>query len=110
MYCQIFKYQFQAVNDGQSAVNAVKNNDFDLILMDIGMPFLDGYGATEKIREIDKEKGRHTIIVGQTAFASSLESEEADKLYFEAGMDAIMSKPYNQDLLESFLASILFLK
>jgi CheY-like chemotaxis protein len=107
-FCQTFQYQVQVVENGQQAVEEVKNNHYDLILMDIGMPILNGYEATKEIRKLDQEKGRYTFIIGQTAFSSTFDFE-IDEKCFRAGMDGVISKPYDQDLLEKFLAYVLFL-
>ena len=73
------------VKDGQEAVDFVKNNEVDLILMDINMPRMDGYEATQKIKAIRKD----IPIIVQTAMHFEEESDEA----FKAGADDYIAKP-----------------
>lgn len=77
--------------DGYEALGKVTANTYDLILMDIHMPLLDGYETTIQIRELaDKEKSRIPII----ALTASVSSNLKDKIH-EAGMNDYLSKPYN---------------
>jgi PAS domain S-box-containing protein len=76
-------------NDGQQAVEAVSRDDFDLILMDVQMPQLNGFEATQAIRAMERETGRRTPIVAITAHAMAGDRERC----LEAGMDAYISKP-----------------
>jgi len=77
---------------GIEAVELCRNNpDVNLILMDIKMPGLDGYEATQKIRTFNKE----VIIIAQTAFALSGDIEKAIK----AGCNDYIAKPINKDKL-----------
>ena len=73
--------------DGQQAVDLCKNQKFDLILMDIRLPKMDGYIATKKIKEIHPD----VKIIAQTAFAMVGEKERC----IEAGCDDYISKPIN---------------
>ena len=57
------------VSDGQEAVDAVHEGVFDVILMDVQMPVMDGFAATAAIREGERESGRHASIVALTAHA-----------------------------------------
>ena len=76
------------VSDGLEAVDAVKNNSYDLIFMDVSMPNMDGLDATREIRNLPPEKSSIKI-VALTAY-----TQEEDKLkVFDAGMDAFLSKP-----------------
>ncbi len=78
-------------NNGLEAVNLYKNNNFDLILMDIQMPVMDGLEATMKIREIEKtEDERHAFIVALTANALPSDMEKC----MQAGMDGFIAKPF----------------
>ena len=74
-------------NDGKSALNIALNNNFDLILMDIRMPELNGIEVTKKIRA--EKSDTHTPIIALTAHALPHEQE----IFLDAGMDACISKP-----------------
>lgn len=84
------------VINGFEAIEACKNNpDIDLILMDIHLPKMNGYEATRKIREFNKD----VIIIAQTAYALSGDREKS----IEAGCNDYISKPINMDELESLI-------
>ncbi len=77
-------------------------NDFDLVLMDVQMPVMDGRTATKKIREYEKENNRpHLPIIALTAHAIK---EEVD-LCIEAGCDSHLSKPVKKSTLISTIQS-----
>ncbi len=74
---------------GQEAVDLFEQSQFDLILMDVQMPGLDGLQATARIREKERASGRRVPIVAMTAQAA-----ESDRLRcLESGMDAYVAKP-----------------
>ena len=75
-------------NNGQEAVVKLQDLDIDLILMDCQMPVLDGFQATERIRDMHSSKGKTPIIA---VTANALESDRMR--CFDAGMDAYLSKP-----------------
>ncbi len=75
---------------GEEAVEAWRRGRFDLILMDVQMPVMDGLSATRRIREIEVQSGRpRTPIIALTANAMSHHLAE----YAEAGMDGVAAKP-----------------
>lgn len=76
--------------DGEEAVNYLKNNSCDLVLMDLQMPILDGFKASEIIRQ---ELKLEIPIIALTA--SDIE-EEKEKC-FEVGMNDFLYKPFNKD-------------
>ncbi|MFZ2430949.1 MAG: response regulator [Lutibacter sp.] len=80
--------------DGLEAVRLCKENpDIDFVLMDIKLPELNGYDATKKIREFNKD----IVIIAQTSYAFPDDREKA----ITAGCNDYISKPYSQnDLLE----------
>ncbi len=83
-------------NDGLEAVEKYKKNKYDLILMDIQMPNLNGYEATHAIRGIEKENGSSAVkIVAMTANALKGEREKC----LELGMNGYLSKPFKQEAL-----------
>ncbi len=82
-------HQVTVANNGEEAVETWKNGDFDLILMDIQMPKLDGFEATKQIRKLEAGTGRHTPILAMTARAMESDRQEC----FAAGMDDFLSKP-----------------
>lgn len=89
------------VDNGASAIKAFKNNSYDLIFMDLGLPDMDGIQVTRLILDIEKvEQRRHTPIIALTAHVM-----EADhKNCYAAGMDNVLTKP----LLQPQLVEILY--
>jgi CheY-like chemotaxis protein len=81
--------------DGVEALEAVERQTFDLILMDIQMPKLDGLDATRRIRETERQSGKHVPIIAMTAHAMTGDSDRC----FEAGMDGYLSKPISGERL-----------
>lgn len=82
-------WQVQAVSSGQKAVEAAQSGAFDVVLMDVQMPELDGLQATALIRQHEQGTGRHVPIIGLTAHAMKGDRERCLK----AGMDGYLSKP-----------------
>jgi len=81
--------------NGQQAVGEFLNGDFDLVLMDINMPIMDGVLATQKIREVCAERETHPIIIALTANAKPGDRER----YIASGMDEYIQKPLTKDEL-----------
>jgi len=82
-------FEVDVAEDGISGVEMWEKGDYDLVLMDVQMPRMNGFEATNRIREKERTRGRHTPVVAVTAYA--LEKDEKECL--AAGMDAYMSKP-----------------
>ena len=75
--------------DGREAVDAFVRQSFDLVLMDIQMPVMDGFEATQAIRDLEKNSGKHTPIIALTAHAIMGYREKC----LERGLDDYLSKP-----------------
>ena len=88
--------------NGREAVRFYHRERPDLILMDVQMPELDGFGATREIRAAEGGSGHHTPIIAMTAYAMTGDSERC----LLAGMDAYLSKPLAQELLMETVESI----
>ena len=89
-------HRVQVVSDGDEAVAAARNGAFDLILMDVQMPGMDGYEATRRIRNLGTPVAA-TPIVALTAFAQPSDREKA----IAAGMTDYISKPIRIDELDA---------
>jgi two-component system sensor histidine kinase/response regulator len=83
------------VDDGQKAIAALERESFDLVLMDLQMPTMDGFQATTAIRVAESGTGRHIPIIALTAYARA---EDRNRC-LAVGMDDYVSKPIQQDLL-----------
>ncbi len=92
-------YQVTVVGNGELAVTAVEEGDFDVVLMDVQMPELDGFGATRKIRA-NPRHAELPWIVALTAGVGSADREEARV----AGMNDYVAKPLRPDALVEALA------
>lgn len=87
-YLDKFGHGFDTVENGEAAVKAARLGDYDLILMDIHMPGMDGVEAARKIRA-EERGGRHIPIIALTANAMKGDRDT----YLAAGMDEYVSKP-----------------
>ena len=92
--CSMFGYTSQSVTDGAEAVDAMRSGAFDLILMDIKMPLMDGREAARRIRALQGPASTAPI-VALTANADPWDAAE----YLEAGMDAVVEKPIKPAIL-----------
>ena len=88
-------YSIVVVGDGRAALSALEQDEFDIVLMDVQMPDMDGFAATAVIREQERTSGRHTPIVAMTAHALKGDPERC----LAEGMDAYISKPIRTDEL-----------
>ncbi|HTU93278.1 MAG TPA: response regulator, partial [Gemmataceae bacterium] len=75
--------------NGREAVEAVERGSFDLVLMDVQMPEMDGFEATIAIRQRESDTGRHVPILAMTAYAMKGDRERC----LQSGMDGYVSKP-----------------
>jgi CheY-like chemotaxis protein len=85
-------------SNGQEAVDAVKENQYDAVLMDVQMPVMDGYTATQKIRNL-KSEIRNVPIIAMTAHAMAGDEDKS----LQAGMNGHVTKPIDPDQLFSTL-------
>lgn len=98
-------FNFTASENGLIALNEYKNNadKFDMILMDVQMPEMDGLEATTKIRRFEESSEKHIPIVAMTAHAMKGDKEK----FIAAGMDDYLSKPVNPQKLYSTIEKYL---
>jgi len=94
-------HRVTAVADGRKAIEAWKRESFDLILMDVQMPEMDGFQATGIIRQSERSLGGHTPIIAMTAHAMIGDRDRC----LEAGMDGYVTKPIRpSELFEAMAA------
>lgn len=90
--------------NGAEAIEKYISEPLDLILMDVQMPETDGYEATRRIREIEKNRGGHIPIVAMTASAMKGDREKS----FASGMDAHITKPFRMAELFQIIEELTF--
>ncbi len=93
----------QVANDGKEALEALRKERFDLILMDCQMPHLNGYEATRKIREQEEASGTHIPIIAMTANAMKGDREHC----LQVGMDGYVPKPIAHPVLQNEIRRVL---
>ena len=89
-------------DNGREALQALAGDSFDLILMDVQMPVMDGLAATAEIRRREEREGGHCFIVAMTAHAMKSDRERC----LSAGMDAYVSRPLHPHELDALLARV----
>lgn len=98
-----FGFKLDVAENGAKALERFKEKDYDIILMDIMMPEMDGLEATRRIREDFPEGKKDIPILAMTAFVFS---EEEDYKYLESGMNDYILKPFHPDKLYQKIASL----
>ena len=91
------------VSDGRKLLQKLNEQEYDLILTDVQMPYLNGLQATKHIREVEHMNGGHIPIIALTAYALPGEREKCLK----AGMDEFLCKPFDDEHLVILMASVL---
>ena len=92
-------YSVDAVENGAQALEKVQTSHYNVVLMDVQMPEMDGLEATQKIREWEQDTGRHIPIIAMTAHAMQGDRERC----LEAGMDDYVTKPLDPKVFFSAL-------
>ncbi len=95
-------HQLVLVGSGQEAIEAYRRQAFDLVLMDIQMPEMDGLEAAAAIRRLDAATGRHVPIVAMTAYGLAEDRQQC----LAAGMDQYLSKPIRAKELLELVAAV----
>jgi signal transduction histidine kinase/CheY-like chemotaxis protein len=94
-------YQYDIINNGKDAVNLLKNKCFDIILMDIQMPIMDGITATKQIlNNFELRKIEPPIIIACTANVMQNDLE----MYYDIGMKDVLLKPFTLDNIYNILS------
>ena len=96
-------HQVQGVMNGEEALAALDKGNFELVLMDVQMPKMDGMKATQLIRLREKDGGLHLPIVAMTAHAMKGDRERC----LESGMDDYLSKPLNAKQLSDTIVRVM---
>ncbi len=96
-------HQVTGVMNGQEALAALEKGNFELVLMDVQMPVMDGFQATKAIREKDRQTGNYTPIIAMTAHAMKGDKEKC----LAMGMDGYISKPLNSQQLAETIAQVM---
>ncbi|SMO58593.1 Response regulator receiver domain-containing protein [Saccharicrinis carchari] len=94
LHLKKFGYNIEIANNGKEAVEMAKEKRYDLIIMDLMMPVMDGLEATREIRKYEENMNYSTPIIGLTA---NTFDGDRDKC-LSHGMDEYMTKPFELDL------------
>ena len=99
-----YNHEVTIANNGLEAVEKFNESEFDVILMDIMMPVMDGLEATVKIREVEimKQSERRTPIIALTA---NTMDNDRDKC-ISYGMDEFMAKPFDIEKLKTIFSEL----
>jgi PAS domain S-box-containing protein len=89
-YFKFWKLEYDIAHNGHQALQLVEKNDYDIVLMDINMPVMNGYQAAQHIRNLPGGKGRNLPIIALTASPIEL----IQKKMVEAGIDGMVGKPF----------------
>jgi len=101
--------EYDIVDNGQDALVMVRHHHFDIVLMDVNMPILDGIEATKRIRLFEKEQAEKQSVPGHVPIVAltALAFPEDERKCMDAGMDAFLVKPIRQRELARMLHSMI---
>lgn len=99
---QKWEHSVEIAENGEEAIACWQAGNYDLILMDVQMPVMDGLAATRRIRDAESKTDSHIPIVAMTAHA--MKGDRARCI--EAGMDGYLAKPFRQQELNKVLANL----
>jgi CheY-like chemotaxis protein len=97
-----YGYKIDIANNGKEALEKVKCNRYQLIIMDLMMPVMDGLEASREIRKYEDTLPYNTPIIGLTANTFDADREKC----LANGMDEYMTKPFDLDLFKSLITSL----
>lgn len=95
-------HQVQVAQNGREAFEMYQKQNFDIVLMDVQMPEMDGFEATAAIRNWEVKTAKRTPILALTAHAMAGDRE----ICLERGMDGYITKPIQSDQLEEGMQSL----
>ena len=95
-------HEVVVVGNGQLAIDALQAGEFDVVLMDVQMPVLDGFQTVAAIRNQEKLTGKHQPVFAMTAHAMSGDRQRC----LDAGMDDYLSKPISETSLSATLSGV----
>lgn len=96
-------YEYETVANGYDVIFALKDKKFDLILMDLQMPMLDGFETIEHIRRNLNYPVNTIPVIAMTG----MDYSELSQTYKEEGFDGIIQKPFSLDQLDNLLKKLL---
>lgn len=103
-YLKSFPFEIDEAADGTQALSKMKEQEFDVVLMDYKMPMMDGATTTKLFREWEERVGRkHLLIIALSAFSRKQDLED----FFIAGCDEYLTKPIRRTDLVTALTGVL---
>ena len=97
-----YGFSIDVANNGQEALDKLQERNYDLVLMDLMMPVMDGMEATKRIREMEQQRGSHTPIIGLTANTFDADRENC----LAIGMDDFMAKPFDIEIFNAIISDL----
>jgi CheY-like chemotaxis protein len=92
-------HQVTVAQNGREALDLLEERDFDLVLMDVQMPEMDGFAATRELRKREEGRQRHIPVIAMTAHAMKGDRETC----IAAGMDGYIAKPISRADLQQVI-------
>jgi PAS domain S-box-containing protein len=103
-YLDTLEYSYDVARNGKEALQKIQLENFDAVLMDVQMPEMNGFDATQMIRKYEQDNKKARLpIIGVTAYALAGDKERC----FSAGMDEYISKPFDPDELQEKLEKVI---
>ena len=96
-------HEVVVAHNGKEVLDCLERSSFDLVLMDVQMPEMDGFRATSIIRRQEQNSSRHLPVIAMTAHAMKGDRERC----LEAGMDGYVAKPINSAVLFQTIRTVL---